>query len=50
MQLVLCLRTWKKEEGVRDRHVQDSKTENADKTNFLASTRLECPDECCRNA
>ena len=45
MQLVFCFGLRRKERGVRDRLIQDSKTENAEKTNLLTFTYVECPDE-----
>ena len=50
MQLVLSVSLWRKQGDIESRHIQDPKTKNAGKTNFLASTNMECPDEGGRNA
>ncbi len=45
MQLGLRIRLWAKKRGCGTSNVQDSKAKNADKTNFLTSTDIECPDK-----
>ena len=45
MQLGLRIRPWSKKGGWGTSNVQDPKAKNADKTNLLTFTDVECPDK-----